>query len=117
MSPLRGLFTHGDFSSDEHPIDVIYRHILHPSPSPRQWCKYVRRTIDVQARSRERHECTQDAYRARRQVSAKSFRVFATLEGIPGELICDRCLAEEHIAALERDLVHDDLSGDGQPIE
>ena len=56
-------------------------------------------------------------YRARRQVSAKSFRVLATLEGIPGELICDRCLKEERIAALERDLVHDDLSGDEQPID
>ena len=55
-------------------------------------------------------------YRARRNVSAKSFRVLTTLEGIPGELICDRCLREERIAALERDLVHDDLSGDEQPI-
>ena len=44
------------------------------------------------------------------------FPSLATLEGIPGELICDRCLEEERIAALERDLVHDDLSGDERPI-
>ena len=56
-------------------------------------------------------------FRARRQVSAKSFRVLTSLEGIPGELICERCLKEERITALERDLVHNDLSGDEQPID
>ena len=50
-------------------------------------------------------------------MSAKSFRVLASLDGIPGESICERCLKEVRITALERDLVHNDLSGDEQPID
>ena len=56
-------------------------------------------------------------YRARRQVSAKSFRVLTTLDGIPGLLICERCLPKERHAALAQDIVHDELSGDEHPIE
>ena len=56
-------------------------------------------------------------YRARRQVSSKSFRVLTTLDGIPGLLICERCLPKERRAALEQDIVHDELSGDEHPIE
>ena len=55
-------------------------------------------------------------YRARRQVSAKSFRVLPSLAGLPGDMICERCLPSERTAALGRDLVHDDLSGDEQPV-
>ena len=56
-------------------------------------------------------------YRARRQVSSKSFRVLPTLEGIPGDMICERCLPTERAVALARDLVQDDLSGDEQPVD
>jgi hypothetical protein len=56
-------------------------------------------------------------YRARRRVSAKSFRVLQSLDGIPADVICERCLKAEHTAAVQRDIVHDELSGDEHPIE
>ena len=43
--------------------------------------------------------------------------VLPTLEGIPGDMICERCLPTERAVALARDLVHDDLSGDEQPVD
>ena len=56
-------------------------------------------------------------YRARRRVAAKSYRILTNLEGIPGDMICERCLPEEMHAAFARDLVHDSLSGDEHAID
>ena len=56
-------------------------------------------------------------YRARRKVSAKSFRVLPSLDGIPADVMCERCLPKEHAAALEQDIVHEELSGDEHPIK
>ena len=55
--------------------------------------------------------------RARRQVDTKSYRPLPSLDGIPGDMICDRCLPEARLAAFNKDLVHDELSGDEQPAD
>ena len=55
--------------------------------------------------------------RARRRVAAKSYRILTSLEGIPGDMICERCLSDEMHAAFARDLVHDNLSGDEHAID
>ena len=54
-------------------------------------------------------------YRARRQISAKSYRPIADLTDIPGDMICGSCLPQERMAALDKDLIHHDLSGDDVP--
>ena len=51
-------------------------------------------------------------YRARRQISAKSYRPIADLSDIPGDMICGSCLPQERLAALNKYLIHHDLSGD-----
>ena len=56
-------------------------------------------------------------YRARRQVSAKSYRPIANLDDIPGDMICGSCLPQERMAALNKDIIHNDLSGDDQPVD
>ena len=56
-------------------------------------------------------------FRARRRVQAKSYRILTTLEGIPGDMICERCLPEEMASAFARDLVHEPLSGDEHQID
>ena len=55
--------------------------------------------------------------RARRTVPANSYRTLPHVNGIPGDIICDRCLPTERAAALGRDLVHDEVSGDEQPVD
>ena len=55
--------------------------------------------------------------RARRTVPANSYRTLPHLNGLPGDIICDRCLPTERAAALGRDLVHDEVSGDEQPVD
>ena len=56
-------------------------------------------------------------FRARRRVPAKSFRILPNLDGIPGDMICERCLPDQMAAAFARDLVHESLSGDEHPID
>ena len=56
-------------------------------------------------------------YRVRRQVSAKSYRPIASLADIPGDMICGSCLPHEQLVALSKDIIHDDLSGDDQPVD
>ena len=53
--------------------------------------------------------------RSRRKVAASSYRILLNLDGIPGDMICDRCLPAERLVALNRDIVHDELSGDEVP--
>ena len=56
-------------------------------------------------------------YRSRRQISAKSYRPLENLDDIPGDMICGSCLPQERLAALNKDIIHNDLSGDDQPVE
>ena len=56
-------------------------------------------------------------YRSRRQISAKSHRSLENLDDIPGDMICGSCLPQERLAALNKDIIHNDLSGDDQPVE
>ena len=58
-----------------------------------------------------------DTYRARRRTPAKAFRIVQSLEGIPADVICERCLPKEHAAALQGDIIHEELSGDEHPVE
>ena len=51
-------------------------------------------------------------YRARRPVAAKSYRTLENLDGIPGDMICERCLPNERLAAFNKDIIHDELSAD-----
>ena len=51
-------------------------------------------------------------FRARRRKAAKSFREVQSIADIPGHMLCERCLPNERKAALNKDLVHDGLSGD-----
>ena len=53
--------------------------------------------------------------RARRLISAKSYRPIADLSDIPGDMICGSCPPQERLAALGKDLIHHDLSGDDVP--
>ena len=48
---------------------------------------------------------------------AKSYRPIATLDDIPGDMICGSCLPQERLAALNKDIIHNDLSGDDQPVD
>jgi hypothetical protein len=56
-------------------------------------------------------------FRARRRIAAKSYRILTDLDGIPGDMICERCLPEEMHAAFAKDLVHESLSGDEHAID
>ena len=56
-------------------------------------------------------------FRARRTRPAASYTVVPGIGDSPSELICERCLPSEHRAAVERDLVHDEVSGDEEPID
>ena len=55
-------------------------------------------------------------YRARRLVAAKSYRPFDILEGIPGDLICARCMPHERLSPFNKDIIHEELSGDEQHV-
>ena len=44
----------------------------------------------------------------------KTFR--DTCNTCDGWSMCERCLPKEHAAALEKDIVHEELSGDEHPI-
>ena len=52
--------------------------------------------------------------RARRRIPADAFLVLSSLKDIPGDIICERCLPAERLSALNKDLIHDELSGDEQ---
>ena len=56
-------------------------------------------------------------YRARRKVAASSNRTLLNLDGIPGDMICERCLPTERLAAFNKDIIHDELSGDEQLMD
>ena len=51
-------------------------------------------------------------FRARRRDSSKSYLPLASLDGIPGLLMCERCLTQEKAVALNRELVDAAISGD-----
>ena len=54
-----------------------------------------------------------DTARARRKDAAKqTFWELPDIAGIPGHLLCERCLHTEHAAALAIGIVHDELSAD-----
>ena len=54
-----------------------------------------------------------DTARARRKDAAKrTFWELPDIVGIPGHLLCERCLPTEHAAALAIGIVHDELSAD-----
>ena len=46
-----------------------------------------------------------------------SYRPIADLSDIPGDMICGSCLPQERAAALNKDIIHHDLSGDDRPDE
>ena len=50
-------------------------------------------------------------------VAAKSYCTLESLDGIPGEMICDRCLPNERLSAFNKDIIHDELSGDEQHVD
>ena len=56
-------------------------------------------------------------FRARRQKAAATYTVVPGVTDMPCDLICERCLPAEHKAAKERDLIHDEVSGDEEPID
>ena len=56
-------------------------------------------------------------FRARRTRQSTSYTIVPGIGDSPSELICERCLPSEHKAAVERDLVHDEVSGDEEPID
>ena len=56
-------------------------------------------------------------HRARRKVAVGTYRVLPNLDGIPGDMICERCLPADKAAAHEEDLIHVDVSGDEQPVD
>ena len=56
-------------------------------------------------------------HRARRQVAVGTYRVLHNLVGIPGDMICERCLPADKAAAHDKDLIHEGLSGDEQPVD
>ena len=56
-------------------------------------------------------------YRSRRRVAASSYHILPNLDGIPGDMICDRCLSTEGFAAFNKDIIHDELNGDEQPVD
>ena len=55
--------------------------------------------------------------RARRQSAAVAYSIIPGVADVPCELICERCLPIEHRAAADRDLIHDEVSGDEQPVD
>ena len=56
-------------------------------------------------------------YRARRQISAKSYRPIASLDDIRGDMICGSCLSLERHAEFNKDIIRNDLSCDDQHVE
>ena len=49
--------------------------------------------------------------------AANTYRTLPNPDGIPGDIICDRCLPNERQAAFNKDLLHDELSGDEQHVD
>ena len=49
-------------------------------------------------------------------MAAKSYRPIASQDDILGDMICERCLPHERLAAFNKDLIHNELSGDEQPV-
>ena len=56
-------------------------------------------------------------FRARRQSAAVAYSIVPGVADVPSELVCERCLPIEHRAAAGRDLIHDEVSGDEQPVD
>ena len=55
---------------------------------------------------------SQPQTRSHHRVAVKTYAPIHTLAGIPGILLCDRCLRSERAAALAKELIDADLSGD-----
>ena len=51
-------------------------------------------------------------FRARRRDCSRSFLPLDSLEHIPGLMMCERCLPNEKVIAVNRDLIDAEISGD-----
>ncbi len=50
--------------------------------------------------------------RSHRRIDIKTYKPIASIDDIPGILLCDRCLRKERVAALAKELTDAALSGD-----
>ena len=50
--------------------------------------------------------------RSHRRIDIKTYKPIASIDDIPGILICNRCLRNERVAALAKELTDAALSGD-----
>ena len=55
---------------------------------------------------------SQPQTRSHHRVAVKTYAPIHTIAGMPGILLCDRCLRSERAAALAKELIDADLSGD-----
>ena len=51
-------------------------------------------------------------HRARRRDGSTSYCMLESISEIPGQMLCDRRLPSERAAAMDKDIIHDKLSGD-----